>query len=87
MRPVFVCRRSCTRVNYIYTHDSIFVGEDGPTHQPVEQIESMRLIPGLWVMRPADANESSVMWKVAMARDGPNALCFTRQNLPIMNAE
>ena len=75
-------------VNYIYTHDSIFVGEDGPTHQPVEQIESMRLIPGLWVMRPADANESSVMWKVAMERrDGPNALCFTRQNLPIMNAE
>ena len=75
-------------VNYIYTHDSIFVGEDGPTHQPIEQIESMRLIPGLWVMRPADANESSVMWKVAMERrDGPNALCFTRQNLPIMNPE
>ncbi len=75
-------------LNYVYTHDSIFVGEDGPTHQPIEQIESMRLIPNLWVMRPADANESSVMWRVAMERqDGPNALCFTRQNLPVLNPE
>lgn len=73
-------------LNYVYTHDSIFVGEDGPTHQPIEQIESMRLIPNLWVMRPADANESSVMWKVALdRRDGPNALCFTRQKLPTLN--
>lgn len=75
-------------LNYVYTHDSIFVGEDGPTHQPIEQIESMRLIPNLWVMRPADANESSVMWRVAMERrDGPNALCFTRQNLPVLDPE
>ncbi len=73
---------------YIYTHDSIFVGEDGPTHQPIEHIESMRLIPNLWVMRPADAQESVVMWKRALERrDGPVALCFTRQGLPVLSVE
>lgn len=72
-------------VVYVYTHDSIFVGEDGPTHQPIEHLESMRLIPNLWVLRPADANESSLMWKVALSRqDGPSAICLTRQDLPIL---
>lgn len=74
-------------VFYIYTHDSIFVGEDGPTHQPIEHLESMRLIPGLWVLRPADANETTEMWKVMLSRrDGPCAICLTRQNLPILEA-
>ena len=74
-------------VFYIYTHDSIWVGEDGPTHQPIEQIESMRLIPGLWVLRPADANETTEMWKLMISRqDGPCAICLTRQNLPTIEA-
>ena len=74
-------------VYYIYTHDSIFVGEDGPTHQPIEHLEAMRLIPGLWVLRPADANETIEMWKVMLARrDGPCAICLTRQDLPILSA-
>ena len=75
-------------VIFIYTHDSIYVGEDGPTHQPIEQLESMRLIPNLWVFRPADANESALVWKAAlMRRDGPSALCFTRQKLPVLARE
>ena len=74
-------------VIFVYTHDSIYVGEDGPTHQPVEQLESMRLIPNLWVFRPADANETSIVWKQALSRrDGPSALCFTRQGLPVLDA-
>jgi transketolase len=72
-------------VIFVYTHDSIFVGEDGPTHQPIEQIMSMRLIPNLSVVRPCDANETSEAWKYAMARtDGPTALVLTRQNLPTL---
>ena len=75
-------------VIFVYTHDSIYVGEDGPTHQPIEQIESMRLIPNLWVFRPADANETSIIWKQALSRrDGPSALCFTRQGLPVLDVE
>ena len=75
-------------VTFVYTHDSIYVGEDGPTHQPIEQLESMRLIPNLWVFRPADANETSIVWKQALSRrDGPSALCFTRQGLPILDAQ
>lgn len=74
-------------VIYVYTHDSIFVGEDGPTHQPIEHLASMRLIPNLWVLRPAEANETSVMWKVGLARkDGPVAICLTRQDLPVLDA-
>ena len=74
-------------VFYIYTHDSIWVGEDGPTHQPIEHVESMRLIPGLWVLRPADANETTEMWKLMISRrDGPCAICLTRQNLPVIEA-
>jgi transketolase len=70
-------------VIYIYTHDSVFVGEDGPTHQPIEHLMAMRGIPNLWVVRPADGDETVEAWKLAMARtDGPTALCLTRQDLP-----
>lgn len=69
----------------VYTHDSIGLGEDGPTHQPVEQIASMRMTPGLNAWRPCDTVESAVSWKEALLRnDGPSALIFSRQNLPCM---
>ncbi len=75
-------------VVYVYTHDSIFVGEDGPTHQPIEHLMAMRTIPGLAVIRPADAAETAEAWKVAMQRhDGPTALCLTRQGLPVLDRE
>jgi transketolase len=68
---------------FVFTHDSIGVGEDGPTHQPVEHIASLRAIPGLVVIRPCDANETSAAWKIAIERlHGPTALILTRQNLP-----
>jgi transketolase len=70
---------------YIYTHDSIGVGEDGPTHQPVEQLSSLRLIPNLFVVRPADANETVMAWKIALERrDGPTAFILTRQTVPVL---
>ncbi|MFQ5577600.1 MAG: transketolase [Anaerolineae bacterium] len=70
----------------VFTHDSIGVGEDGPTHQPVEQLASLRAIPNLTVIRPADANETAVAWKVALEkRDGPVALALTRQKLPVFD--
>ncbi len=70
------------RVLFVYTHDSIGLGEDGPTHQPVEQTAALRLIPNLETWRPADQVESAVAWKSAVERkDGPSALIFTRQNL------
>jgi len=69
-------------VIYIYTHDSIFLGEDGPTHQPIEHLMAMRAMPNLWVVRPADARETAQSWAMALRRrDGPTALCLTRQNL------
>jgi transketolase len=74
-------------VIYVFTHDSIGLGEDGPTHQPVEQITALRLIPNLVVIRPADANETATAWKVALERkDGPTALILTRQKLPVVTA-
>lgn len=70
-------------VIYIFSHDSIGLGEDGPTHQPVEHLTSLRAIPGLWVIRPADALETAAAWSVALQRtDGPVALCLTRQKVP-----
>lgn len=70
---------------FVFTHDSIFVGEDGPTHQPVEHAPSLRLIPNLRVFRPADAEESVVAWKVALfQKSNPSAMLFTRQNLPVL---
>ncbi len=68
---------------FVYTHDSIFVGEDGPTHEPVEQLASLRLIPGLTVLRPADGPEVAAAWAWALRhQDGPTALILTRQNVP-----
>jgi transketolase len=71
---------------FIFTHDSIFLGEDGPTHQPVEHLPALRAIPNLSVVRPADANETAVAWRVAIERrDGPVALALTRQGLPVID--
>jgi transketolase len=71
---------------WIFTHDSIGVGEDGPTHQPVEQLATLRAIPGMTVIRPADANETAVAWKVAVEqRHGPTLLALTRQNVPTLD--
>jgi transketolase len=72
-------------VIFVFTHDSIGLGEDGPTHQPVEQLMSLRTIPHLTVIRPADANETSVAWAVAVERKGPVVLAFSRQKLPILD--
>jgi transketolase len=70
------------RVLYVFTHDSIGLGEDGPTHQPIEQLASLRGTPNLDTWRPADAVESAIAWKHALERqDGPSALIFSRQNL------
>ena len=75
------------KVIYIFTHDSIGVGEDGPTHQPIEQTMSLRLIPGLTVIRPADANETANAWKTALENNGPTAILLTRQKLPIIDSD
>jgi transketolase len=73
-------------VVHIFTHDSIGLGEDGPTHQPVEQLASLRAIPGLNVIRPADANETVEAWRVAVdLTHGPTALVLTRQDVPILD--
>jgi transketolase len=77
-----------TRVIYVMTHDSIGLGEDGPTHQPVEHVMSLRMIPNLQVFRPADAVETAECWALALAKkDGPSVLALTRQNLPQMRLE
>lgn len=71
---------------YVWTHDSVGLGEDGPTHQPVEQLMSLRAMPNLWMMRPADANEAVEAWRVAMLRrDGPTGLVLSRQKLPTVD--
>ncbi|MDN3239294.1 transketolase [Glycomyces tritici] len=73
-----------TPVVYVWTHDSIGLGEDGPTHQPVEHLASLRAIPGLDVIRPGDANETAVVWKTLLGKtDRPAALALTRQNIPV----
>jgi transketolase len=74
-----------THIILVFTHDSIGLGEDGPTHQPVEQLLGLRSIPGFTLIRPADANETSAAWRVAVERQGPTALVFTRQKLPILD--
>jgi len=74
------------RVVYVFTHDSIGVGEDGPTHQPVEHIMSLRAVPNLTVIRPSDATETAEAWKAALKNaEGPTALMLTRQNLPVLD--
>lgn len=74
------------RAIFIFTHDSIGVGEDGPTHQPIEQIMNMRQVPNMTVIRPADANETVEAWRLALTKnDGPTLLVFSRQNLPVLD--
>jgi transketolase len=71
---------------YIFTHDSIGLGEDGPTHQPVEQLSNLRAIPNLTVIRPADANETAEAWRMSIEhKDGPVAIILTRQNVPVID--
>ena len=87
MRPAI--RLACLMklpVVYVFTHDSIGLGEDGPTHQPIEQLAALRSIPHMTVIRPADANETAVAWRLALEhREGPVALVLTRQGLPILD--
>jgi transketolase len=73
------------KVIYFWTHDSVGLGEDGPTHQPVEHLASIRAIPGLRVIRPADANESAQALRIAIENNGPTALILSRQNLPVLD--
>ncbi len=77
-----LCALMRAKVIYQFTHDSIFLGEDGPTHQPIEQYASLRAIPNLHFIRPADANEVKMAWLAALYYDGPTALSLSRQNLP-----
>jgi transketolase len=72
---------------WVFTHDSVGVGEDGPTHQPIEHVTSLRLIPGLITIRPSDANETAQAWRFAVGHDGPVALVLTRQNTSIIDRE
>jgi transketolase len=73
-------------VVWVWTHDSVGLGEDGPTHQPIEHYAALRAIPHLWVIRPADANETTVAWRIALERaDGPVALLLSRQNAPVLD--
>jgi transketolase len=68
----------------VFTHDSVFLGEDGPTHQPIEHLAALRAIPNLWVIRPGDPGEVAGAWQTAVNRtDGPTALIFSRQNVPV----
>jgi transketolase len=87
MRPaVRLAALSELPVIYVWTHDSVALGEDGPTHQPVEHLAALRAMPNLTVIRPADANETVVAWRVALTRrHGPTALVLTRQKLPVLD--
>ncbi len=84
--PMRLAALSALPVIYVFTHDSIGLGEDGPTHQPVEQLAGLRSVPHLTVIRPADANETAVAWRVAIeSRNKPTALIFSRQKLPTLD--
>jgi transketolase len=74
-------------VAWVFTHDSVGLGEDGPTHQPVEHFMALRAIPNLTVIRPADANETSMAWRSTLEAEGPIALLLTRQNVPVLDPE
>ncbi|MBU2535340.1 MAG: transketolase [Chloroflexi bacterium] len=83
--PVRLAAMMGLRVIYIFSHDSVGLGEDGPTHQPVEQLAGLRSVPNLVTIRPADATETVEAWKIALQRrDGPTALVLSRQNLPVL---
>ena len=84
--PMRLAAMNALPVIYVFTHDSIGMGEDGPTHQPVEQLIGLRSIPGMVVLRPADANETVAAWRVAIGRkQGPVALVLTRQGIPVLD--
>jgi transketolase len=86
--PIRLAALMGLHVIYVFTHDSIALGEDGPTHQPVEQLLGLRSIPNMLVIRPADANETATAWRVAIEhKGGPVALVLTRQNLPILDLQ
>jgi len=86
--PMRLAAMDALPVIYVFTHDSIGMGEDGPTHQPVEQLIGLRSIPGLVVLRPADANETVAAWRLAIGRrKGPIALMLTRQGLPVLGLD
>lgn len=86
--PIRLAALAKLQTVYVFTHDSLFVGEDGPTHQPVEHIAAARCIPNLAVIRPADAEETREAWLAALARTtGPTMLCLTRQNVPVLARE
>jgi transketolase len=85
MRPaVRVAALSRSKVAFVWSHDSIAVGEDGPTHQPVEHLAALRAMPGLRIIRPADANETAAAWRVHLEAEGPTAIVLSRQNLPVL---
>ena len=86
--PIRLAAMMKLRVIYIFSHDSVGLGEDGPTHQPVEQLVGLRTVPNLVVLRPADATETAEAWKIALQRrHGPTALLLSRQNLPVLDRE
>jgi transketolase len=81
--PVRLASLSRAKAVFVFSHDSVGVGEDGPTHQPVEHIATLRAVPDLQVIRPADANETMAAWRAAVDHDGPTALVLTRQGVPV----
>ncbi len=86
--PIRLAALMGLHVIYVFTHDSIALGEDGPTHEPVEQLLGLRSIPNVLVIRPADSNETATAWRIAIEHtDGPVALVLTRQNLPILDLQ
>ena len=89
MRPAIrLAALMSQKVIYVFTHDSIGLGEDGPTHQPIEQVAALRMIPNLTVIRPCDANETAEAWRIALAEvSGPVALALTRQGVPVLDRE
>ncbi|MEW6115081.1 MAG: transketolase C-terminal domain-containing protein, partial [Thermodesulfobacteriota bacterium] len=72
---------------FVFTHDSIGVGEDGPTHQPIEHLSSLRAMPNMILFRPADANETAAAWRVAVSKDKPICFALSRQNLPVLDPD
>jgi transketolase len=84
--PIRLAALMGLHVIYVFTHDSLAVGEDGPTHEPVEQLLGLRSIPNILVIRPADANETAAAWRIAIEhKNGPVALVLSRQNLPVLD--
>jgi transketolase len=82
---VRVAALSGYKVAFVWSHDSVGVGEDGPTHQPVEQLAAIRAMPGLRVIRPADANETVEAWRIHINGDGPTAIVLSRQSVPVLD--